>query len=80
MESQCEVVQLELKYCERCGGLWLRRVGVGDIFCAACAVGMPEFRMVRRTRGKAVLPAHHNGERYGQLRLVATPQRDGGRA
>lgn len=30
-------VQLELKYCERCGGLWLRLRGSELIFCAACA-------------------------------------------
>jgi hypothetical protein len=30
--------QLELKYCERCGGLWLRPVGGGQIYCAGCAV------------------------------------------
>jgi hypothetical protein len=28
---------LELKYCERCGGLWLRPVGSGEVFCAKCA-------------------------------------------
>jgi Zn-finger nucleic acid-binding protein len=29
-------LQLELKYCERCGGLWLRPVGGGQIYCVAC--------------------------------------------
>jgi hypothetical protein len=33
-------VQLELKYCERCGGLWLRPVGSDLIFCSACAKAM----------------------------------------
>jgi hypothetical protein len=28
---------LELKYCERCGGLWLRPVGSGQMFCVRCA-------------------------------------------
>lgn len=28
---------LELKYCERCGGLWLRPVGSGEILCVKCA-------------------------------------------
>ena len=30
-------IQLELKYCERCGGLWLRPKGSELVFCAACA-------------------------------------------
>jgi len=30
-------LQLELKYCERCGGLWLRPVGGGQIYCVPCA-------------------------------------------
>lgn len=33
-------VQLELKYCERCGGLWLRPAGSGLIFCSPCARAM----------------------------------------
>jgi len=27
---------LELKYCERCGGLWLRRPGQMAVFCERC--------------------------------------------
>jgi ribosomal protein L37AE/L43A len=31
------VVYLELKYCERCGGLGLRRAGSGSPFCVPCS-------------------------------------------
>jgi hypothetical protein len=34
--SPANELQFELKYCERCGGLWLRPVGGGQIYCAAC--------------------------------------------
>ena len=34
---------LELKYCERCGGLWLRVTGSGQIYCAACGRAMAEL-------------------------------------
>jgi len=34
------VMRLELKYCERCGGLWLRPTGSDLIFCAGCALVM----------------------------------------
>ena len=29
-------VAVELKYCERCGGLWLRRAGQDDVYCKTC--------------------------------------------
>ena len=28
--------QFELKYCERCGGLWLRPMGGGQTYCGSC--------------------------------------------
>ncbi len=34
---------LELKYCERCGGLWLRPVGGGQIYCLNCSREMEEL-------------------------------------
>ena len=38
MESLAEnSIQLELKYCERCGGLWLRPGGSDLVFCGRCA-------------------------------------------
>ena len=33
-------IQLELKYCERCGGLWLRLKDSDAIFCPGCAKAM----------------------------------------
>lgn len=29
-------LEVELKYCERCGGLWLRPVGGRQIYCPPC--------------------------------------------
>lgn len=34
--DELEIVQLELKYCETCGGLWLRPRGSSQVDCAAC--------------------------------------------
>ena len=31
-----ELIRLELKYCERCGGLLLRRAGLTINFCKPC--------------------------------------------
>lgn len=39
MEKNEEIalIHLELKYCERCGGLWLRLKGSEAVFCSDCA-------------------------------------------
>ncbi len=39
-----ELIEVELKYCERCGGLWLRRKGCSKVYCASCEPAMAEFR------------------------------------
>jgi hypothetical protein len=41
--SSTHEMQFELKYCERCGGLWLRPVGGGQIYCGVCAQAMGEL-------------------------------------
>lgn len=37
------IIFLELKYCERCGGLWLRPRNSDDVFCASCSAQMAEL-------------------------------------
>jgi hypothetical protein len=53
--SPTDEVSLELKYCERCGGLWLRPVGGGQIYCVTCGRAMGELPRgpndLRRRRG-----------------------------
>ncbi len=44
-------VELELKYCERCGGLWLRRRGMQNVYCASCVPRMAQFPVPRKARG-----------------------------
>lgn len=59
--SQKEL-QFELKYCERCGGLWLRPVGGGQIYCMACGRAIAELP----TRLKEVQTSGVSGvERWG---------------
>jgi hypothetical protein len=38
-----EIVRMELKYCERCGGLWMRTWGTDEIYCPLCAVEMSDL-------------------------------------
>jgi hypothetical protein len=49
---------LELKYCERCGGLWLRPANGGQIYCVICSREMAKLpppssraESVRTSRG-----------------------------
>jgi Zn-finger nucleic acid-binding protein len=59
MEGQ--EIQVELKYCERCGGLWLRPQGADSVYCAGCSfrlAGMPDPgeappRKARRRKARA---------------------------
>ena len=41
--SSANELRFELKYCERCGGLWLRPVGGGQVYCVACGRAMAEL-------------------------------------
>lgn len=52
-------VKIELKYCERCGGLWLRDAGDPQVYCAACAPAMREMSIPRKRAGRAQLPVYH---------------------
>jgi Zn-finger nucleic acid-binding protein len=77
---ECEVIQLELKYCERCGGLWLRRRGADEVYCAACAVKMPEYRLVRKSQSRPRLPVHHAAGIRERFELIGGLGNEGGRA
>ena len=45
-----EIIRLELKYCERCGGLWMRTWGTEDVYCPACAAEILDLPAARRRR------------------------------
>jgi hypothetical protein len=53
-----EVIELELKYCERCGGLWLRAVGAPEIYCNTCLEAMEGPRAARRSKRRVRIPAN----------------------
>ncbi len=66
MEAEgMEIIRLELKYCERCGGLWMRTQGTGDIYCPACAEQMSDLPAARGNR-KPYLPGDERFEIKGQ--------------
>ena len=43
-------VSLQLKYCERCGGLWLREPRSAAVYCRVCARKLADFPAVRPRR------------------------------
>jgi Zn-finger nucleic acid-binding protein len=52
-----EEIQIELKYCERCGGLWLRRQGADAVYCSSCRMSLearptPQGTALHETRRK----------------------------
>ena len=70
-----EEMEVELKYCERCGGLWLRRQGAEEVYCASCRVrlaAMPKPEEApspeAHRRRKARLPVAKEGVQ-GQTRI-----------
>ena len=66
MDSEgLEIICLELKYCERCGGLWMRTQGDGEVYCPSCALEMMD------------LPAPPRRDRSPRLLLVNDDPVDG---
>ena len=45
---------VELKYCERCGGLWLRRPGQDVVYCERCRA--QRAALLRTGRGRDSKP------------------------
>jgi Zn-finger nucleic acid-binding protein len=71
MESDdLNIIQLELKYCERCGGLWIRRMGCEDVYCAFCAIEVREFASGTRKRSSPRLPVNHKSEKTSTPKVV----------
>jgi hypothetical protein len=67
MESEDpEVIQLELKYCERCGALWLRLRGTQEIYCAPCDLEMLDLPAPRRAPSKPRVPGNHKIDNRAQ--------------
>lgn len=52
MEERRVLRRLELKVCERCGGLWLRPGGSTWAYCEPCKGKVDELPSVRLKRGR----------------------------
>jgi hypothetical protein len=72
-EGKMEETQgrVEMKYCERCGALWLRAIGSRDIYCCQCERQMRELPLAgyhkpgmrrRKTETTQLSILHGSGE------------------
>jgi hypothetical protein len=51
-----EPVRVELKYCEHCGGLWLRETGAGVVYCDNCRPKIADLPPARKKPRGPMLP------------------------
>ncbi len=49
-------VRVELKYCEHCGGLWVRERGAGEVYCEKCQAKVADLPAPKKRPGKIMLP------------------------
>jgi hypothetical protein len=49
-------VRMELKYCERCGGLWLRECGAGVVYCDRCQPKVDDLPIPKKKPERVILP------------------------
>ena len=54
-----EIILLELKYCERCGGLWLRKKGSAGPYCGPCARELMDLPGPQKKARRPRLPGNH---------------------
>jgi hypothetical protein len=62
--------QVELKYCERCGGLWLRPQGDSEVYCGTCRLRLAEMpRSLYERPKKPRLPRPKPQDLHGQVQI-----------
>ena len=49
-------VGVELKYCEHCGGLWVRERGSGVVYCDRCRPRVADLPAPKMKPGRVMLP------------------------
>ena len=70
--EEAEVLQLELKYCERCGGLWLRVRGTQGPYCSSCAAAISEGAVIRKSKRPPRLPVRDINGQHSNLPPMIT--------
>lgn len=55
-EKKGEASRVELKYCEHCGGLWVRECGEGAVYCQNCLPKVNDLPVPKKRPGRITLP------------------------
>lgn len=55
-DEENEEVRVELKYCEHCGGLWVRECGAGVVYCDNCQAKVADLPIPKKGPGRVRLP------------------------
>jgi Zn-finger nucleic acid-binding protein len=65
-------MRMELKYCEHCGGLWLRPSGTEGVYCESCQPKIAELPPAKKSPGRVQLPVARRAEveRYSKAESV----------
>jgi hypothetical protein len=68
--TEGEKTGVELKYCERCGVLWIRPQGDSGVYCGSCRVHMSDMpRPVEERASKPRLPRPKLEDLQGQVQI-----------
>jgi len=68
-KDKSEGSRVELKYCEHCGGLWLRECGAGAVYCPKCQPRVADLPTAKKKPQRVVLPVRRRTvveEGFGQ--------------
>lgn len=55
-KGEANEIRMELKYCERCGGLWVRECGAGMVYCGSCQEKVADLPIPKKKPGRVRLP------------------------
>jgi hypothetical protein len=55
-------VGVELKYCEHCGGLWVRECGAGTVYCEKCQRKVADLPAPKTKARRPALPVRPHTE------------------
>ena len=54
--KEANEVGMELKYCEHCGGLWVRERGAGTVYCEKCQPMVADLPAPKTRTRRLILP------------------------
>ena len=58
--TKTKEVRVELKYCERCGGLWVRECGAGEVYCGNCRAQVADLPIPKKKPHRVGLPVRRS--------------------